>query len=405
MTADNALALLQLAVLLLLPIVLRRKWLKCAAGRVSEDLSRTPTGGRQSSRAGSTLEQELGSTLEQELLANKAALATLRAAFLEAGGVEDAHTDIYLLRWLTDGANPAAAAESLAVATRWRAKMGAFEVRSRALAGVPLMNVRNGVDRLLGAMSILPAHRSTRDGAPLNIVVHDDFDPSRVTAALTPEEFLLAMVAMLEYNLAIVDARSAATGRLIRMSFVMDFEGLSYRMISMRFLTGHVKQTLGLDSYYPGLFGAIVCVNAPGIFSMGYKIVKPWLSEDIRDRICVNASGASTAAALDKLASPESLPAAFGGSCVKCPQDVGDAVGWSLTSQQSREMLHARSKLRGYVASCPQQRVSAVAEVPTPTESKVVEQPAISLLAPLKRPWWAACLPRPASPPPSPLSA
>ena len=340
-----------------------------------------------------------GSSLAEDLQANEAALATLRAAFLGAGGVEDAFTDIFLLRWLLAFDRPEAAATKLAASTRWRAEKGCFAVRTAALSGAPMMDISPVLPTLLREMPALPAHGSARDGGPLNIVAHDDLDPQSLMRALSPDEYLRGMLSLLECNAAAADQSSAASGSLARVSFVLCYGSLRHDMISLRFIGRYLSQCLALDAHYPNLVGTILCVNAPAAFARGYGLVKRWISEDIRGRIRVEEP-ATSAAAIAELAGPESLPTAFGGSCARLSAQQADAAGWSRVPIDERRRLWQQSKLAGYLLHEGEVRVEAEVET---EEEKAFHGFSSSLgyslplapepVKPVRRPWWAACFP------------
>lgn len=289
------------------------------------------------------------SELAAALHANREALVRLRDVLEGAGGEVDAHTDIYLLRFLlAEKGDEAAAARWLHDTTRWRLSIGAVEMRRQALAGAALFDLHPDVRAILSVCQSFPAHGRARDGGPLNIILHDGFSPTRVMETVSSAGFLGSMVALMEHNMAAADATSAASGSLTRMSFVFCYEGLSLSMINMRFLTTYFVKVAGLDSRYPSLIGAVSCVNAPSIFSFAFGAVRGMLSEDIRGRIRVEKPATSRAALL-ALAPACHLPAALGGDCESMPAAVAKRTGWDRVDPAERRGLHADSKIRCYL--------------------------------------------------------
>jgi len=167
---------------------------------------RRSTGGPPQKRLTSS---PLSSTSLVALLSTNAkALSRMRAAFVGAGGVPDEFIDNFFLRFLVgnDG-DEEAATRQLVSTTEWRKNSGtgAADFRAKVLAGTPLMELHPGIPMLFGHFPCLVGHGWAHDGGPLNIYVHDGFEPVALMEKLSAEDYRCAVTACLEVRTSRAD--------------------------------------------------------------------------------------------------------------------------------------------------------------------------------------------------------
>jgi len=279
------------------------------------------------------------------------ALARMRAAYMAAGGIVDAYTEPFLLRFLVGREeNEEEATRSLVETTQWRKSTGAADARAKILAGTPLLKLHYAVREISLHFPILPSHGYARDGGPVSIFVHDGFHPPALMAKLTPEEYLHGVVAFFEYSMVQCDRLSASHDRLVKITNMFDFEHLTVAHLNLRFLTRYTQQFIRLDQHYPASFDALLCLNAPWLFTVGYKIARPWMSEQFVSKIDISVTKEESHQAAVSRVAKEQLPRHFGGTCDKMPKEVADRTGWSGIDERQRAALFGGYKLGGYYA-------------------------------------------------------
>lgn len=112
---------------------------------------------------------------------------------------------------------------------------------------------------------------------------------------------------------------------------ILNLKGLSPRLLTplvMRFL----KMVMDVDqNYYPECLGKTFVVNVPGIFSMVWKIVKPWLAPRVIAKIEIIGKVGEGSQELLGLIDASQLPVYLGGTCAcemckDCPHGPGELM-------------------------------------------------------------------------------
>lgn len=94
---------------------------------------------------------------------------------------------------------------------------------------------------------------------------------------------------------------------------ILDLGGSSSKLMNKR-----VKKFVQIASsiaqdYYPEMLGRMFIVNTPGLFSMAWRIIRPWLDERTQKKISLE--GKNFQSKLFELAPPENIPEFLGGTC------------------------------------------------------------------------------------------
>eukprot|EP00967_Tisochrysis_lutea_P087201 scaffold123264_cov31-Tisochrysis_lutea.AAC.2 len=291
------------------------------------------------------------SSLSQLLHQHADAIRRLREVYVRVGGKADEYIEPFLLRFiLATAGDEQEAAEWLTETTQWRLRTGAEEVRAKVLEGSCLFDLHPAVGIITTNFPCLVSHGHAHDGGPVSIFVHDGFDPPTLMGKLSPEEYLSGVVAMFEYNMVQCDRRSKELDRLVKITNVFDFDRLTINHLNLRFLTQYTRQFISLDKNYPESFDALLCINAPGLFQVGYRIARPWMSPQFREKISIHSTPEESAEATLRQIPRKHLPQVFGGECAKMPQEVAKRVGYTSIDETKRAKLFSGYKLGGYYA-------------------------------------------------------
>ena len=256
----------------------------------------------------------------------RAELAAARETFEAAGGVLDAHADAFLLRFLRNHAFSATkAAPQLRATAAWRNESGAARVRAEYASGATLCSHEPYV-RLLRMIGALVGHRTTADGDVLVIWHVGSFDSSAWLAGMTSAEWREVTLRVLEYGAWRADALSTATGSLVRVSFIIDYDGLALKHHDPRIVARILPVLRWPDAHYPEYLGVALLVNAPWMFARLWDLLSPALSYALQERINI-LRAADSPAAVAALAAAADLPRAYGGELDVMPADVRAAMG------------------------------------------------------------------------------
>ena len=170
----------------------------------------------------------------------------------------------------------------------WRNESGAARVRAEYAAGATLCSHEPYV-RLLRMIGALVGHRTTADGDVLVIWHVGSFDSSAWLAGMTSAEWREVTLRVLEYGAWRADALSTATGSLVRVSFIIDYDGLALKHHDPRIVARILPVLRWPDAHYPEYLGVALLVNAPWMFARLWDLLSPALSYALQERINISA--------------------------------------------------------------------------------------------------------------------
>lgn len=128
----------------------------------------------------------------------------------------------------------------------------------------------------------------------------------------------------MESKSSLVSSLTSSRGEVLRTAKIMDLSGLSRSHLDRRGLA-YFRQILDLSQHnYPEMLGKLYVVNTPWIFSLGWKIVKPWLNAQTLEKIHILGND-NILARLREDIDDEFIPDFLGGGC-KCGADRGGCV-------------------------------------------------------------------------------
>ena len=280
--------------------------------------------------------------------AQRAELAAARTTFLAAGGVLDEHADAFLLRFLlVHDFSAAAAAPQLRATAAWRNETGAARVRAEYAAGATLAAHEPFV-RMLRTIGAVVGHRSSADGDVLALMHVGSFDPASWLAVMSSEEFSAVVMRLLEFLSYRADALTMASGSLVRVALILDYEGLALKHLDPRIFVRLLPVMAWPDAHYPECLAVALAVNAPWLFSRLWAILSPAFSAALQARIQI-LKPADSPAAIAALAAAADLPRGFGGELERMPADVRAALGFDrLGAAELAQLFPGSGTLGGY---------------------------------------------------------
>jgi hypothetical protein len=166
----------------------------------------------------------------------------------------------------------------------------------------------------------LPMHDSgraiTREHMPYSVRCVGLTDAEALFAAVTEEDFLEFTVSTAEMRLLRLEAYASREGRMGRCTSIQDMtcpEGILNVWLRNRSKQPMLR-TLShtIDTYYPGMLGKVLLVNAPWAVHGILKVLWPVLPARIADKI-ETVSASQTPARLRELIDPAHLPCFLGG--------------------------------------------------------------------------------------------
>jgi len=169
-------------------------------------------------------------------------------------------------------------------------------------------------------------HGTDRQGRPLYIERLGGLNPQALLTIATPEQMLEYFAYESEQStISRLPACSLAAGHLVETSMsILDLQGLKFEVVTNSTVLKLV-QAIARDQekHFPSVMSTMIIVNAPAVFSIAWKGIKPWL--DPRTVNCIEIFSSSQFALaqerLLELVAPEELPSFLGGCCCKCEGD------------------------------------------------------------------------------------
>jgi len=153
-------------------------------------------------------------------------------------------------------------------------------------------------------------HGVTKQGRPIYVERVGKIDPVNLMGTFNIEQLINFHTQTMERLQKVKDDISARNGRtMYKHLVILDLDGLGYAHMGNQFYEP-MKRFVNIDQYYyPETLHKMVIVNAPWIFKMAWKIVKPWIHPITRERIKMGHEH------LLELIDEDQLPRFLGGKC------------------------------------------------------------------------------------------
>ncbi|KAJ3098620.1 hypothetical protein HDU97_003885 [Phlyctochytrium planicorne] len=158
-------------------------------------------------------------------------------------------------------------------------------------------------------------HKRDKEGLPIFIERLGRYDAKKLAAKSQPEAFVDHHVRQSEFVFStLMKEASERAGKVIeKQTVIFDCAGMGmhqFHMPAFAFLRALADHD---SKYYPERLGRLFLVNAPGLFTKVWVMVKKWLDKGVIDK--VHILGADAKDVLLQHIDADCLPAFLGGSC------------------------------------------------------------------------------------------
>ena len=154
-----------------------------------------------------------------------------------------------------------------------------------------------------------------KDGRPLICEQMVTMDPERVFTRFSDEDLIKLHIYIMERDLRRTMESSEALGRPITECVVVEnVGGLGFHHASSQAID-LMKQCLAIDEKnYVEMAGALIVINAPMLFPLIYRLLKPFIDENTASKMQFHSASAwQSSPQFAKFVSVESLPSEWGG--------------------------------------------------------------------------------------------
>lgn len=283
----------------------------------------------------------------------RAAIESVRTAFVAAGGVLDAYGDVLLARFLTaHGWQVQPAAAHLARAAAWRKSSGANEKRSQLLSGTcTFATAHPKMGTMLDSLVCLPLQGPCRNGDLLTMIDLGSLDSEKYTNELEDDEVLEVTTWTLEAEMLAADRASCDSGTLVQATTILNTQGFGRRQFSWT-LIRRLKAIAPLaELYYPELERATIVLNAPKIVLYGWSLVRHVMSKEEQAKVTILGDPVTSRESLTAKIDGAMLPMSLGGTKSAITEEERNALGFVGPELLERLARHGRGTcLEQYLA-------------------------------------------------------
>ncbi|XP_064461183.1 SEC14-like protein 2 [Ornithodoros turicata] len=154
-----------------------------------------------------------------------------------------------------------------------------------------------------------------RDGCPVWIIPFGISDLKGILMSVTRGEMMKHVIRSFEVGETYMKKQSKLLGRTIETQiFVFDFDGFSLRSIASKAVLDFITDLMSLfENNYPERLKAAYVVNAPRIFPMFWKIIRPFICENTAKKVRIFGRDGWKEILLDMVGA-DVLPAHWGGT-------------------------------------------------------------------------------------------
>ena len=159
-------------------------------------------------------------------------------------------------------------------------------------------------------------HKTDRLGRSIYIERYGLIDMKKIFSLTTEERMIRYYIREYERMVNLrIPACALAAGYPVEQTFtILDLGGSSTKLMKKN-VYNFVKLASGIaQDYYPEILGRMFIVNTPMLFSVAWKVIRPWLDERTQKKI--TTEGSKFQPKILELVAPENLPDFLGGTCV-----------------------------------------------------------------------------------------
>ncbi|KAL4223181.1 hypothetical protein ACF0H5_016653 [Mactra antiquata] len=152
-----------------------------------------------------------------------------------------------------------------------------------------------------------------KDGSPVRVELYGHLDMKGIMASVRKSDLEKTKLLQCEWTVQDWDRQSKKLGKRVDgLTVIFDMEGVTTKMLWRPGLQMYLHLVKVLEDNYPEMLKRMFVVNAPAIFPILYKLARPLISEEMKNKIHV--LGANFENTLLQYIEAEELPAFLGGS-------------------------------------------------------------------------------------------
>eukprot|EP01029_Cantina_marsupialis_P005207 TRINITY_DN1560_c0_g1_i1.p1 TRINITY_DN1560_c0_g1~~TRINITY_DN1560_c0_g1_i1.p1 ORF type:complete len:398 (-),score=118.84 TRINITY_DN1560_c0_g1_i1:44-1237(-) len=167
--------------------------------------------------------------------------------------------------------------------------------------------------KMHGGFPTILEHNKARDGLPVSILRLGCSNLEKLKEIEIPD-LIKGHIYNQECMCMKLDKISKERKEMWRFYCIIDLKGLTLSTVTSRLASKLLKITGDItQKCYPESLERCYVINAPSVFTVGWKMIKPWYPKRIIDKIRILGSGFLKE--IEKDVDPELLPALFNGGC------------------------------------------------------------------------------------------
>lgn len=152
-----------------------------------------------------------------------------------------------------------------------------------------------------------------KEGSPIRVELYGHLDLKGIMASVKKSDLEKTKILQCEWTVQDWERQSKILGRRVDgLTVIFDMEGVSTKMMWRPGLQMYLHLVKILEDNYPEMLKRMFVINAPIIFPILYKLARPLISDEMRNKIHV--LGANYTDTLLEYIDADQLPAFLGGS-------------------------------------------------------------------------------------------
>jgi len=180
-------------------------------------------------------------------------------------------------------------------------------------------------------------HKYDKQGCPIFIERTGLTDWKALIKITNPDELVQYHIYVMEYMMNYVFPRASerAGKHIDKLTSILDLKGLGRKHLKKAAYALFKRMSKIDQDIYPEILGKLFIVNAPAIFAVAWKAIKPWVDPSTRQKITI-LRGDYQKVLLEHI-DADQLPAYLGGSC-QCQKDT-KTKDWCIIGKVSEQEL------------------------------------------------------------------
>lgn len=152
-----------------------------------------------------------------------------------------------------------------------------------------------------------------KEGSPIRVELYGHLDMKGIMASVRKSDLEKTKLLQCEWTVKDWEEEGKKRGhRVDGLSVIFDMEGVSTKMLWRPGLQMYLHLVKVLEDNYPEMMKRLYVINAPRIFPILYKLARPLISDDMRNKIHV--LGDDFAPHLLKYMDADQIPKVYGGT-------------------------------------------------------------------------------------------